>query len=224
MIKPIKGQPGRFIDPATGQVLNIAEYREDDKYDTVCIYGVTIETITAGKQYIFFRDIMRKQVIDTNFTQPSRLGAGEKMVVDRIGVSLPSIAVDDTGAAWSRWIGDDVALLADCGHLLINVNGLLLTSGPLVKYASGYGLSGGFLNMNLGVPSPAAVSRLLKTQTLTAEHEIIGYLSFYDRNWANWAGGGTIGTPTPVPFIEFASDFLFVKCWLHGLFKTAVNK
>lgn len=223
MLKPIKGNPGRFLDTGSGQVLNIAEYREDDKYDTIVIYGdgILSASYAAGKQFVFFRDIAKKQLIDTNFTQPSRLGAGEKMVVDRIGISLPNVAPTlsaDPDGDWDRWIGDDVATIADCAHLLINVNSLLLTSGPLIKYASGYGLSGGFVNTNLGVPSPAAVGRLVKTQTLTENHEVIGYLTFYDRSWADYDSTQKVEFPT------FDSDALFVKCWLHGLFKTAVNK
>ena len=218
MIKPIKGNPGRFLDTDTGKVLNIAEYREDDKYDTICIYSHANEAITPGKQYVFFRDIARKQAIDTNFTQPSRLGAGEKMIVDRIGISFPNVAPEASGPG--EWfIGNDVAAIADWGHLLINVNSMLLTSGPVVKYASGYGLNG-FLSLNLGVPSPAAAARLVKTQTLTENHEVIGYLTFYGREWADRPAY----TPSAVPFVEFDNDFLFVKCWLHGLFKTAVNK
>lgn len=39
MLKPIKGNPGRFLDDSTGQVLNIAEYREDDKYDSISTWS-----------------------------------------------------------------------------------------------------------------------------------------------------------------------------------------
>ncbi len=51
MLKPIKGHPGRFLDTASGQVLNISEYREDDKYDTIVIQNTEVPaafTIAAG--------------------------------------------------------------------------------------------------------------------------------------------------------------------------------
>lgn len=219
-LKPIKGHPGRFLDTSSGQVLNISEYREDDKFDTICIYGMAKELITEGKQYVFFRDIERKQKVDTNFTQPSRLSAGEQMVVDRVGTSIEAAAGDDL-------VDDtDFVKIAANAHFQVNVNSILLTEGPMIKYAAGYGYSGvGDTStmsavMNIGIPSPAAVTRLLKTQTLTEKHEIIGYLTFFDRNWADW----TRGTPLELSMPEFIGPFIFVKAWLHGLLKVAVNK
>ena len=220
-LKPIKGHPGRFLDTSSGKVLNISEYREDDKFDTICIYGDAKEQITEGKQYVFFRDIERKQKVDTNFTQPSRLSAGEQMVCDRVGTSIEAAVGDDI-------VNDsDFVKVAANAHFLVNVNGILLTEGPMITYAAGYGYSGvgdtslglGAV-MNIGIPSPAAVTRLLKTQTLTEQHEIIGYLTFYDRNWADW----TKGTPLEISMPEFEGPFIFVKAWLHGLLKVAVNK
>ncbi len=224
MLKPIKGNPGRFLDTDSGKVINISEYREDDKYDTVGIVGDG-ETIAEGTQYYFFRDLVRKQAIDTNFTQPSRLGAGEKMVVDRIGLSV------EAACGNKLVIDDDVLKIISNAHLRINVNSLLLTEGPAIKYASGYGYSGmssafglvsGGSILNIGTPSPAAVSRLLKTQTLTAEHEILGMLTFFTRNWINALFHGSVGEDYVPPVID--TEIVLVKCWLHGLFKTAVNK
>lgn len=222
MLKPIKGNPGRFLDTDTGKVLNISEYREDDKFDTICIYNHTYDPITDGKQYIFFRDLLRKQAIDTNFTQPSRLGAGERMVVDRIGVSVETTWGDQKKAAALAY---EIQQLINGAHLRINVNQLLLTEGPAIKYASGYGFAGSvnasdLSIINVGTPSPAAVSRLLKTQTLTENHEVIGYWTYFARNWADDSGlKPLVQYQQPEP-----SSNYFIKCWLHGLFKTAVNK
>jgi hypothetical protein len=225
MLKPIKGQPGRFLETGSGQILNISEYREDDKYDTIVIYSYTAELITAGKQYVFFRDIERKLPIDTNFTQPSRLSMGEEMVVDRVGASI-DLFMGETSAS-----NDDFAKVVYNAHLRVNVNNLLLCEGPLVKFASGYGVTGsgiytsvdtgnlGIL-VNIGVPSPAAVPKLVKTQTLTEKHEIIGYLTFFSRQWADWTHGSEIETAMP----EIDSNFVPVKCWIHGLLKVAINK
>lgn len=220
-LKPIKGNPGRFLDTDSGRVLNISEYREDDKYDTIVVANTSANGIDDGTQFYFFRDIERKLPIDTNFTQPSRLGAGEKMVVDRIGLSVEnSFGNNPVGI-------EDFIKVVWNAHLRINVNTLLLTEGPAIKYASGYGLSGSISGMaamvdgvlNIGSPSPAAVSRLLKTQTLTAEHEILGILTYFSRQWVKgYIGNGTYEIP------EIDKDGIFIKCWLHGLFKTAVNK
>lgn len=224
MLKPIKGSPGRFLETATGQVLNISDYREDDKYDTIMIYNHDVDPITAGKQYIFFRDVQRKMPIDTNLTQESRLSAGEEMVIDRVGLSVDMFAGEWNVSDW------DFGQVIYNAHLRVNVNQLLLTEGPAIKFGSGYGVGGamGGLNAfapingvasypNIGIASPTAVPKLVKTQTVTDKHEIIGYLTFYSRAWAD--NGGTISMPN----ID-KSDYIPVKCWLHGLLKVAVSK
>jgi uncharacterized cupin superfamily protein len=226
MLKPIKGHPGRFLDTSSGQVLNISEYREDDKYDTIVVYGDAQELIVAGKQYIWFRDIEKKHPIDTNFTQPSRLSAGEEMVVDRIGCSVEHM-MGGSSSTFYATSGDMMAIIYS-GHVRVNVNGLLLADGPMIKFASGYGVAGMVYNgvagdgvLNIGIPSPAAIPKLVKTQTLTDKHEIIGFLTFFDRSWADWKLANPIVVGMPV--IE-KSNFIPVKCWLHGLLKVAVNK
>jgi hypothetical protein len=224
MLKPIKGQPGRFLETTTGQVLNISEYREDDKYDTIVIYGEEQDPITDGKQYVFFRDIERKLPIDTNFTQPVRLSMGEEMVVDRVGLSVDLFMGDSPVA------NIDMAKAIYNGHLRVNVNNLLLIEGPAVKFGCGYGLTGpgvytdfygvSFFS-NLGMPSPAAVPKLVRTQTLTEKHEIIGYFTFFSRRWADWK----LANPAQVEPPAFEKNvFMPLKCWLHGLLKVAVNK
>jgi hypothetical protein len=102
-----------------------------------------------------------------------------------------------------------------------------------MTYASGYGLQASarqaatttpataFVDgaMNIGVPSQAAASKLLKTQTLTEKHEVIGYFSFLGREWANHQP-----TDYEIPMPTFKGPVIFVTCFLHGLIKTAVNK
>lgn len=227
MLKPIKGSPGRFLDTGSGQVLNISDYREDDKYDTIVIYGYELDSagITAGKQYVFFRDVERKMPIDTNLTQPSRLSAGEEMVIDRVGTSIDTYA--------GEWLvtNSDFGQVVYNAHLRVEVNKLLLTEGPMVKYACGYGVTGSGLIgfglapssfVNIGVPSSAAVPKLVKTQTITDKHELGGYLTFFSRAWADWNKTGT-GAQIGMPEIS-KSSFVLVKCWLHGLLKVAVSK
>jgi hypothetical protein len=36
-LRPIPGQPGMFMDAATGQVIGMRDFTEDDKYDTIYI-------------------------------------------------------------------------------------------------------------------------------------------------------------------------------------------
>ncbi len=224
MLRPVKGHPGRYLDTTSGQVLNISEYREDDKYDTI-VFGGNYPDITPGTQYVFFRDIERKKPIDTNLTQQSRLSMGEEMVIDRVGASI------DLFAGAHLVTNTDFGQAVYNSHLRVEVNKLLLQEGPLVKFGCGYGVSGygvyyltgsdGFVN--IGVPSPAAVPKLLKTQTLTDKHEIAGYLTFFDRSWMDrlTKNKATVGMPF---FNQSGKGFIPVKCWLHGLLKVAVNK
>jgi len=171
--------------------------------------------LTAGAEYIFFRDIERKRLIDTNFTQPVRLSAGEQMVVDRVGLTVRN-AVGDYALH-----PDDFPRVVENAYLRVDVNQLMLIEGIATTFASGYGLS--YLSvasasMNIGVPSQAAAPKLLRTQTLTELHEVIGYYSFFNRDWANVAGFDGIEMPT------IKTPYVFVTCFLHGLIKTAVNK
>lgn len=226
MLKPIKGNPGRFLDTSTGQVLNIAEYREDDKYDSVFLPGEGTE-ITFGTQYIFFRDITSKQKIDCNFTQQSRLSAGEEMVVDRIGL-YPRHTIAGSGSLLAG-ADADIIRIAEDGFFRVEVNSILLSEGPAFKYASGYGINGqpdptGTNNtIGIGVASTAAAAKLVKTQVLSNKYEVIGYLTFYDRSWIldepSFPEKGEIG---PLSFVS--SPGIIVTAFLHGLIKSAVNK
>lgn len=227
MMKPIRGQPGRFIDTATGQILNIAEYREDDKYDSVFLPASVIGDgsdvdIAFGSQYVFFRDIVNKRPIDCNFTQPSRLSAGEEMVVDRIGL-YPRHCISSGGETDK---GDpDIVRIAENGYFKVNVNSMLLAEGPAFKFPSGYGISGHAeetSSLGIGVPSTAAAAKLVKTQTLTARHEVIGYLTFQDHDWILKEVDCPITTVPPL-FLTGAPGVI-VTAFLHGLIKSAVNK
>jgi len=224
MLKPIKGHPGRFLEVGSGKVLNISEYREGDKYDTIAIYNDDAVPMHAGAEYIFFRDIERKRLIDCNFTQPVRLSAGERMVVDRIGLHVRNVVGD------TPLLLRDFLRVAEDAYLRIDVNKLMLTEGIAITFASGYGLqaettqddtAGNAIqgSMNVGVPSQAAAPKLLKTQTLTEKHEVIGYLTFYGREWGNHAP-----SEFEIAMPDIKSDVVFVTCFLHGLIKTAVNK
>jgi len=225
VLKPIKGNPGRFLDTASGQVLNIAEYREDDKYDSIYLPGAEDESIEIafGSQYIFFRDIMTKRPIDCNFTQPSRLSAGEEMVVDRVGL-YPRHCISSGGELDDDNDGDIVRVVENA-YFRVNVNSMLLIEGPAFKFPSGYGL-GGYAHytssLGIGVPSTAAAAKLVKTQILTSRHEVIGYLIFHDHDWILKEVDCPVDSVHPL-FLTGAPGMI-VTAFLHGLIKAAVNK
>lgn len=213
-LRPIKGEPGKFLDTVSGEVLDISDYREDDKWDSVF---QAAGAVVAGTQLIFFRDIQNKREIDTNFTQVSRLSAGEEVIVDRVGFTVRNA----TGNLLPT--PSDIKKVVENGFLRITVNRLLLLEGPAIKFPSGYGLAGNTVEtgqgiVSIGVPSTAAAARLLKTQLLTSAHEVEATLTFQPRPWAV-AAGLAAGDEMPT----FQTDMIFTT-WLHGMIKSAVSK
>jgi hypothetical protein len=221
VLQPVKGEPGRFFVPALGKVINIVEFREDDKYDTVQIVSqpplAPPFPITAGQQFTFFRDLQGKELIDTNFTTQRRLPAGEEMLIERIGVSIPLAA--GNVLPFPR----DIKKVAEDAFLKFQINRKDVIEGPLVKLPIGYGLSGQTQETDqgivaVGVPATASVANLRKPQFITTEHDVDGVLTFLPRTWFN-----AVATPAAVqmPTLENA---VLVKLWLHGLIKAAATK
>ena len=213
-LRPIKGEPGKFLDTVSGEVLDISDYREDDKYDTTFIAA---GAVVAGTQLIFLRDIQNKREIDTNFTQVSRLSAGEEVIVDRVGFTVRNA----TGNLLPT--PSDIKKVTENGFLDVRVNRLLLIQGPAIKFPSGYGLAGNTVEtgqgiVSIGVPSTAAASRLLKTQLLTSQHEVEATLTFHPRPWAVAAG---LALADSMPTFDTS---MFFTTWLHGMVKAAVSK
>lgn len=239
MLKPIKGQPGRFLETDSGQVLNIAEYREDDKYDTIFIPGGGVRmgpgtVLPFGTRFTFFRDILTKHQIDTNFTLQSRVSAGEEMIIDRIGIYPHHLisgnkqeynSVEGPPAIPPNILAADIIRIIENGYFRVDVNSQLLAEGPMFKFASGYGISGHSHHQNclgVGTPSNVAAAKLVKTQILTKRHEILGYLIFHDHDW--------ILDETDCPVSEIVPIYIatipgiLVTAFLHGLIKSAVSK
>lgn len=213
-LRPIKGRPGKFLETGTGQVIDISDYREDDKYDTVAIAA---GAVAAGTEFILFRDVANKRDIDTNFSQQSRLSAGEEMIIDRVGLTVRSA----TGNLLPS--PSDIKKLAEDAFYRVEVNRLLLIEGPAIKFPSGYGLYGNTVENNqgvvsIGVPATASAARLIKTQLITAQHEVQGFLRFENRDWA------AVEVPIVADRMPNFSQPIFVTGWLHGLIKTASTK
>jgi len=104
-LTPVKGKPGLFHNAMTGKYTYIAEWREDNKYDTV---GLDSGSQAAGTEKNFFRDLSNKYSDATNMTTARRLPAGEEMIIDRIWCSVRSA------------YGNNVALPADVKKILEN--------------------------------------------------------------------------------------------------------
>jgi len=205
---PIEGQPGLFRDSDTGQVVNIRDFRESDKYDTILIPA---GEITPGTEFIFFQNIQNKREVDTNIKTTRKLSAGESMVLDRIGLYF-RLATGDIIT-----VPRDAKKVSECSFYKLSINGILQEEGPAIKFPSGYGWYGTTTEtdagiFSLGVPATASAARLVKKQLLNQNHEIEGLLRFDQRTWlANYVNPET-------------EQDLLVTNYLHGLVRAAVTK
>jgi len=228
---PIPGQPGLFRDsenPDPNVVYNIRDFREGDKYDNIAIPTGTIQ---QGAEFLFFQDIQGKRETDTNLRTPSKLSAGESMVLDRIGLYVRS----STGVAFT--VPQDVKSIMDNAFYRLEINGLLQDEGPAIKFPSGYGLYGqtnesGQGIVSVGVPATASASKLLKKQLLNQNHEIIGRLRFDQRPWLTGGANPLFATAAAInPTITTqaatqpaSNAAVLVTNFLHGLIRAAVSK
>jgi len=209
---PIDGQPGLFRDPETGNILNIRDFRESDKWDTIAIPAGQID---PGTQFIFFADIQGKRETDTNIKTPRKLSSGESMILDRIGLYFRLVVGDVVS------VPRDIKKVADNAYYRMKINDILQDEGPAIKFPSGYGMYGNTTEtdagiVSIGVPATASASKLIKKQMLNQNHELEGLLRFDPRTWL--AAQGIVYTN---PVIE---QPLLVTNYLHGLIRAAVTK
>jgi hypothetical protein len=217
-LQPIEGQPGLFRDTDSGQIVNIRDFRESDKYDSIVIPANAI--VVAGTEFIFFQDIQNKRDLDTNFKTPRKLSAGESMVLDRIGLSF-RLALGNTLA-----LPRDIKKVVENAYYRLKINDIMQDEGPAIKFPSGYGLYGNTTEndagiVSLGVPATASAAKLIKTQLLNQNHELDGALRFDARTWTSSVGPLGAGPTVTQPTLE---QPLLITCYLHGLIRSAVSK
>lgn len=219
-LQPIEGQPGLFRDSDSGQVVNIRDFRESDKYDSVVMPAQ--ETINVGVQFEFFANLQGKQNTDTNFKTQRKLSAGESMVLDRIGLYF-RLAIGN-----QLTTGRDILKVVENCYYSLRINEILQDEGPAIKFPSGYGMYGNTTENNmsvlsLGVPATASAARLIKKQMLNQNHELSGILRFDSRSWMTAPNpSGMQNTVTVVqPLLDTALE---VTNYLHGLVRAAVTK
>lgn len=236
VIEPIPGQPGLFRDPSNPEkIINIRDFREGDKYDSVAI---PTGQIAFGTTFTFFQNLQGKNNgpqgnLDTNIRTQSKLSAGESMILDRIGLYICS----STGISFPA--PQDFKTIVDNAYYRLNINGLLQDEGPAIKFPSGYGLYGqtqesGQGIVSIGVPATASAARLIRKQLLNQNHEIEGTLTFPQRQWltqATSAGGGGFSLTALTPKINVQAQTspaencaVVVRNMLHGLIRSAVSK
>lgn len=218
-VSPIPGQPGLFRDDQSGEIYNVRDFREGDKYDTIAIgQAGASTTIAAGTEFVFFQDIQQKREVDTNIKTPRKLSAGESMIMDRIGLYVRSAAGDNVNRSVN------VKKVIDNAFFRLSINQILQDEGFAVKFPSSYGFYGQTTENNssiisIGVPATASAAKLVKRQLLNQNHELDGILRFDDRAWCRpqlqVAGVGDR------PVID---EVILITCTLHGLIRAAVTK
>ncbi len=240
-LEPIQGQPGLFrnTEGDPNEIINIRDFREGDKYDTI---GIPTGPVTQGTEFQFFLNLQGKRLTDTNLKTQSKLSAGESMVLDRIGLYVRS----STGVSFPP--PQDIKSIMDNAFYRLEINGLLQDEGPAVKFPSGYGLYGqtneaGQGIVAVGVPATASAARLIKKQLLNQNHELLGRLIFDQRPWLTVAGSApiTVVNPNgalfpggaaavnPVITVQAQTEepspaAVLVVNFLHGLIRAAVSK
>jgi len=213
-MQPIEGQPGLFKDSDTGQILNVRDFRETDKWDTI---AVPAGEIVPGTQFIFFADIQSKRDTDTNIKTPRKLSSGESMVLDRIGLYFRLVTGDVVT------VPRDIKKVVDNAYYRLKINDLLQAESPAIAFPSAYGMYGQTTEtdagiISIGVPATASAAKLVKKQLLNQNHEIEGLLRFDPRNWLSQLS-------PPIPYTNPVTEQpLLITNYLHGLVRSAVTK
>jgi hypothetical protein len=227
-------QPGReagtlFI-PALNRTIKLVEWREDDFYDTVTFGDVSAtKTPTFGTTLNLFRDLSSKNLPHTNLRTPRRIPSGSEFIMARVGV-MPLQAFGNI-----VYNPDDIVKLAYAATLNFILNDRLITTGPLFKYQSGYGVTGGVAGVTgatppvgsglfkgyvtVGVPSAAAAPNLMVAQPVEDNDDLVADISIVNNAWPNSLDALTNGAVAPI-----FTNAPAVSLMLHGFIKKPQGK
>ena len=201
-------EAGEVFIPALGKSFKQVELREDDVYDTV---ETGTSTINIGTELVVFRDITNKNEQHTSLNTQRRIQAGDEAAIFRVGVH-PREATGNTTPAFA-----DYRKVIGNAHLELKFNRRLITTGPLVKYPSGYGMGGysdetGATAVSIGVPSAAASPTLFVPQQLKDDDDLNGKIRFPDAAWTTSYAAPVLG------------GRLLLTVFLHGVMKAPLGK
>ena len=183
-VSPVPGQPGVYINEATGEIFKLVEFRDDSKWDSVEVLTTDINNF---KKKDFFVTQTDKDDLDTNLDTPRRLSQGETMVIRWIGAEIDPLgygaATPTTGSPLS-----DVKRIIAFGYLKATINKIMIAEGQLTKFPTGFGLYGSTTENNtsivsIGMPSTAARKDLEKQHFITSNHSINVTVTFQSRTW-----------------------------------------
>ncbi|MDE2022258.1 MAG: hypothetical protein KGI71_05110 [Patescibacteria group bacterium] len=216
LVVPTKN-PGEFFIPSLNKTFSQVELREDDAYDTV---ELNTGLLAKGAEFQLFQNVQNKNEQHTNMPQPRRIQSGDELTVFRIGVHPREARGNDMS------VFTDYRKVIGNAQLELKFNRRLITSGPVVKYPSGYGLYGfsneaagaGQAAASIGMPSMAAAPVLVVPQVLKDTDDIYMKIRFPDAAWLPVVTGGTAYT-APTLGAE-----LLVSGFLRGLVKSPLGK
>lgn len=206
--------PGELYIPALGKTFKQVELREDDVYDTIEVWGTALGSggaIAAGREFKFFDTITNKNEQHNNLPNPGRIQSGDEVAVFRIGLH-PREAIGNTLPVFN-----DYRKVLGNGHLEVKFNRRVITTGPCIKYPSGYGMAGfsdetAATAVSVGVPSAAGSPTLFVPQQLTDTDGIVAKLRFPDASWfTSYSVASLAGT-------------LAATLFLHGVMKAPLGK
>lgn len=210
------GNAGELLIPALGKTIKQVEWREDDFLDTM---QVPVLTPSAGLELEFFRDLSQKNIQHTNIKVPRRIPSGSEFIMTRIGVLIHqaygNVVMTDA----------DILKLAYSAAVNFHINDRLIVEGLLVKFQSGYGVTGSTTRSNtgvvtLGVPSAAAAPNLLVAQTIKDDDDLHARMTFRDNSWL--LNQATPAVPqSQMPTFDTRP---VVSVMLHGLIKKPQGK
>lgn len=171
--------PGEIFIPALGRSFTQVELTEDDISDSVQQGSGSVSAGTSLKLWDSTTDKNRQH---SSLGQVHRISAGEEAAVFRVGVH-PRGAFGNTVPTFN-----DLKKITETGSLELKFNRRVITSGPILKYQSGYGIGGhsdetGVNAFSVGVPSAAAAPTLFVPQQLKDTDDLNGTLDFLNAAW-----------------------------------------
>lgn len=161
--------------PGVGEV-RLVDWREDIIYDSVELPTA----ITAGAEYVFFRDVQDKNLLETNMGQSSRLPADWEAIIWKMGIYIPT---DEAFA--------DINIVLNQGYTEFKVGQVIVVrQGPVFTLPSGFG-GAGFSALDAqaaaaertiltnGTPGPGAVPPMGVPIHITPDLTFQGLLKFF---------------------------------------------
>jgi len=215
-IRPVKSKPGVLWDPDRQKFFKLVDTLVHGQYDTALFQANGAGVLSYGQSVNFAQNVQSKQLIDTNFSQPRRLIAGQSMWVSRIGLY------------WLPRFGDvfidyeDIITVVENTYFVLKLNRKEILQGPSIMFPSGFGYYGNTTKTNTGIvsvglPSMGGVLTLAKKQFLNESYDIDGQLQLQDHQWASGSVPALAAGPVLYAGNESATQcFVAVKMILHG--------